>query len=649
MATNLIVSETKLAEDIANALLPEQRKHWSTVLRSPLWLCLLLAIAVRIVLIVHTNGVIDGDEALVGIQAQHILRGEHPIYFYGIPYFGSLEAYLVALVFAIAGSSVWALRAEPTILSVLIVWLTWRLAAVLVDMASLPGAARQNFMLVAALLAAVFPLYDTVLEIRTFGGYVEIFVLMQLLLLGTLQLTRRWDAGASKRELALRWAALGFIVGLGLWVDPLIIVAVVVAVLWIGGYCVFALRRLCCKTPGKLSQGIFSFRKRLLLALVTIPTALLGCAPALYWGARHQWQNVTYILNLGNGYASLNPTVHALYPTRLSLTAGLVKLYTTCVVPRIIGGSLPAESGSLLTTLHIFTLVLGVCCIVITALLLTLSFAVRRPLLTQVRQLAALPLLFAVSTAFFFCTSTAAVAGLDCTRDLAGRYATPLMLVLPFFFATTFTAMQLYVQHQAGQQTYEGAIEQRVVFAQNVRTRSWRHCAPIVQVVLFVVLFAYLGAQAATYRFTDAGHTFQSPYCTHAPAMNDTIMAYLQRQHIGYAWATNWIGYPMMFKSGGSLTLADPQPEMKNMAYFNRFPADVITVLHANRASFLVLVPHGDRHPQLLRLWDAEHISYHAVFFPSEPEADILLATPLSRTVSPFESKAYFALFHCSS
>ncbi len=195
-----------------------------------LWLCLLLALAVRVMLIIHTRGVIDGDEALVGIQAQHIVRGERPIYFYGIPYFGSLEAYLVALVFVVAGSSVWTLRAEPTLLSLVIVWLTWRLAAALADFAHLPLPAKWWFMFVAALLAAVFPLYDTVLELRTFGGYVEIFILMQLLLLGTLQLTRRWSEGASNRELALRWAALGFVIGLGLWLDPLIVSAVLVTV-----------------------------------------------------------------------------------------------------------------------------------------------------------------------------------------------------------------------------------------------------------------------------------------------------------------------------------------------------------------------------------------------------------------------------------
>lgn len=590
-----------------------------------LWLCLLLALAVRVMLIIHTRGVIDGDEALVGIQAQHIVRGERPIYFYGIPYFGSLEAYLVALVFVVAGSSVWTLRAEPTLLSLVIVWLTWRLAAALADFAHLPLPAKWWFMFVAALLAAVFPLYDTVLELRTFGGYVEIFILMQLLLLGTLQLTRRWSEGASNRELALRWAALGFVIGLGLWVDPLIVSAVLVTVLWIVGYVLFAINRSWRTSSTPPGQAIWMVCKKLLLAIVTIPAALLGCAPALYWGATHQWQNITYILNLGNGYASLDPATRALYPTRLALTTGLVKLYTTCVAPRVIGGALPSESGRLLTMLHTFTLVIGVCCVLITVALVAFSLVIRRPLLVQMRQLAALPLLFALSTAFFFCTSTAAVSGLGCTRDLAGRYATPLMLALPFFFATTFIFLHLLLSRQF------------VPFPSLAKT------------LLFLFLLVYLGAQTATYRLNDAGHTFQSPYCTHAPALNDSIIAYLQQHHIRYAWAANWVGYPIIFKTGGSLTLADPQPVMKNLVYFNRFPADVTAVLSANRASFLVIVKHGDRHPQLLRLFDAQHITYSAVFFPSQPEADILLVTPLSRTVSPFEPGPYFDIFHCSS
>jgi hypothetical protein len=64
----------------------------------PLLLCLLLALIIRAWLVYHTHGVIDGDEAMVGIQAQHILRGELPVYFFSQAYMGSLEAYLMALL-----------------------------------------------------------------------------------------------------------------------------------------------------------------------------------------------------------------------------------------------------------------------------------------------------------------------------------------------------------------------------------------------------------------------------------------------------------------------------------------------------------------------------------------------------------------------
>src|SRR5258708_17975030 len=88
------------------------KKHWYSFFFSPLWVCLLIALVLRLWLIVHTHGVIDGDESLVGRQAEHILQGEFPVYFYGHAYMGSLEVYLVALLFAIFGPSFWALLTE---------------------------------------------------------------------------------------------------------------------------------------------------------------------------------------------------------------------------------------------------------------------------------------------------------------------------------------------------------------------------------------------------------------------------------------------------------------------------------------------------------------------------------------------------------
>ena len=94
-----------------------EHQQWYKFLLSPLWLCLLITLGIRVFLIIHTHNVIEGDEALVGIQAERILHGDFPVYFYGQAYMGSLEAYLVAGLFALFGPSVWALRTESTLLS----------------------------------------------------------------------------------------------------------------------------------------------------------------------------------------------------------------------------------------------------------------------------------------------------------------------------------------------------------------------------------------------------------------------------------------------------------------------------------------------------------------------------------------------------
>src|SRR6266516_2866418 len=375
--------------------------------RIVLWVCLWLALLIRVWLVARTSGVIDGDEVLVGVQAEHILRGELPIYFYGQPYMGSLEAYLVALFVAIAGPSAWTLRAEPVLLSLVVVWLTWKLAAALADAAKLPsfdtsgylpprqGAyARLIFMSVAVLIAAIPPLYDGILELRTYGGYSETFILMLLLLLSAQQLTRRWHEGASRREIALRWAGIGLIVGVGFWIYPLIISA--------------------------------------------IPAGLLGFAPALYWGAAHQWQNISYILGLvvsASRYASIRQVTRS---------------YITCVAPRVISGAVPKEAP-LLALLHSPLLVVGGLCMFASAALVGIALLSQHPLLLRLQRLVTLPLLFGACTALIFCTSKASVyVVISCNYDIAGRYATPLVLALPFFFAAVFTVASMFVRERSG-------------------------------------------------------------------------------------------------------------------------------------------------------------------------------------------------------
>lgn len=594
---------------------------WST--RIAPTFCLILALLVRAWLVIHTQGVIDGDEALVGIQAQHILQGERPVYFYTQAYMGSLEAYLVALLFAIAGSSVWVFRSEAVLLSLVVVWLTWKLAVVLADFAHLPSSARRWFVSITTLFAAVPPLYDTVAELRMLGGYIETFVLMLLLLLSALQLIRRWQAGATSHELAWRWAGIGLIVGLGLWVNPLIVSAILAASIW-------------------MIWGIWRDRARqLFLMVAAIPTCLVGLSPALFWGATHQWQNVSYLLAAG-GNTYLRPEIHAEYPTRLAIFFGLVDLYTNCVGPRVISGALPAEDR-LLLMLHSPTLIAGLLSIFTTAMLVALSFLWPHALLLSMRRLAALSLLFAASTVFFFYVTTVAAPGLwSCNFDVAGRYATPIMLVLPFFFATVVTAIHLMM---VGKQACPQGIHKGCPYMSGafVRMNFPLGC----NALLLVLLLVSLCTQLYTYVLTDPGLTFQSPYCPSAPANDDLLINYMQGEHIRYVWASSWIAYPLVFKTNGAIIAADPRPLIYHQFDLNRIPANTDAVIHVDRPSMISMVRHDDRYPLLLRLLDRDHVTYRLARFPSEPGTDVLVVTPLSRTVLPLEMR-FSAAFVCN-
>ncbi len=656
-----------------------------------LWICLLVAAAVRVWLVMHTHGVIDGDEALVGIQAEHILRGELPVYFYGQPYLGSLETYCIALLFAIFGPSVWALRAEPILMSLILVWLTWRLASVLAGAAQLPPYARRYFVTIAALLAAVPPFYDGIAEMRTWGGLIETLVLMLLLLLSTLQLTRRWREGASKRELALRWAGTGFIVGLGFWIYPLIISAVLAAAAWIVYGAIAGVVTLRRQNAATLRQAITTMLAGLLPAVAAIPASLVGFAPALYWGATHQWQNVTYIVGLGGGTLL----------QRLSTIRKVTRLYATCVAPRVISGAVPRERAAL-AALHSPLLILGALCILASAALVAFSFLSQEPWLIRTRRLVGLPLLFGACTALIFCVSTVSASGLlsTCDADFAGRYGVPLVLALPFFFAAIFTAANMSISEWG--KTPMAAVED-VTATQNrpqpekspspsvgagvgmtrgrglygrPRGPRWpsrivgKHqtypsprqdatrVAPtfkavarlgiVAQGVLLAFLFSYLGMQVWTYGLAGAATTFQSPFCREAPANNDAIIAYMQGEHITRAWAPNLLGYPIVFKTDGGIIIANPLALTNPSQAIDRIPAYTSAVQQADRASFLVFARHDDQHPALLKMLDDEGVTYRASRFPSEPGFDVLVVTPVSRTVSPLESKAFDGFFICS-
>ncbi|MEO9057441.1 MAG: hypothetical protein ABI396_04630, partial [Ktedonobacteraceae bacterium] len=285
-------------------------------------------------------------------------------------------------------------------------------------------------------------------------------------------------------------------------------------------------------------------------------------------------------------------------------------------------------------------------CILATALLVMLSLVWHHPVLLRMRQLAVLPLLFALCSAIMFCTSIASAAGLiSFQNDIAGRYATPLMLALPFFFAMALTllSMALYSFFQQRRPQASQQETQLLLSRPTIKTANFV-MSIAAQALIGLLLLSYPGTQVYTYVLTDPDATYQSPSCPIAPAYDDGIISYLRQQHVHYAWAITWVGSPITFKTNSSIITADPRFLITHTG-LGRIPAYTEDVLHANRPAMLSIIRNNDPAPALLRTLDALHVTYSTARFPSEPGYQVLVVTSLSRTVSLFESKGFGPAF----
>src|SRR5205085_11258813 len=87
------------------------------------------AFTMHLTSMVFSNG--DGDQAVLGIMAYHIQRGEHPVFYYGQPYTGSLEAYAAALLFSVFVANDFTVRVPALAFSLAFVGAVYWLGAVL--------------------------------------------------------------------------------------------------------------------------------------------------------------------------------------------------------------------------------------------------------------------------------------------------------------------------------------------------------------------------------------------------------------------------------------------------------------------------------------------------------------------------------------
>ncbi len=206
------------------------------------------------------------DEALTGLMSLHILRGGPQVFYWGQPYLGAVDAYLVAAGFWLFGSSTFVLRLVVASTAVGWAWAAWSLAR---------RIAGEPFGLLAGLYLAVPPVFLAYIQLSSHGETVSLTLGTLLLAVAAALLDDR--VGARGRQVA--WVLLGLTGGLGWWTSQMmgmfLLAAAVVLVV---------ARPRVIREPGPyVALGVF----------------FVASAPFWIWNARHEWATFWHLATWG--------------------------------------------------------------------------------------------------------------------------------------------------------------------------------------------------------------------------------------------------------------------------------------------------------------------------------------------------------------
>lgn len=525
---------------------PDGLPAWAVLLAA-----LVLALGVRLYLILSAPGLLDGDEALVGLQAQAIATGTAhplPVFFYGQPYMGSLEAYVAAAIFRVAGSSVTGLRLAPLLSALALVTLTYWLAR------RTSGKSVAN---VAVLLAALPPLFIGGWTVKARGGYIEVLAQGEALLLVTHLLLYHADKTPRSRcggALAGLW---GLLTGLILWTNPVGLPYIAACVLWAIGVTIGRASRRAQRPPPSSSVHALGW-PRMILALVA--GLLVGGGPL--WLANLSSGGATFAYMLSGSSNGDGVGAHAL---------PVAGYFFSAVAPKLTGAWSPWSSLN--------PVPLGAAVLVLYAAA-TMLFALPDRALRVVfprrdddGQGRGLLFLFALIATMLFCVSSFGAGALNPYHwDTASRYALPLAGVTPIV-AGFFVA------------------------------RLWERSKAAGSVVL-AVLMATTGLG---YAALEPAAMFQSELWQKAPPSQAPLATFLEGHGIHDVWLNHWAGYPLMFVTQSKVVTADYNDVVLHGGP-NRLPWTLRTVGADPRAAYVLVT--GDDAPPLASLLHQRGTNY---------------------------------------
>src|SRR5713101_5050983 len=188
------------------------------------FLFIALAILLRIFLIAwgwpHSNADVD----TLGIMAMHIAyKGEHPIFFYGQNYMGTLQAYLGVAFFRLFGISVFSLRLGAVLFFALFLVIMYCLTSLLYT---------KKLALITLALLSLGSSIMLDAEIAGVTGYPELLFFGSLAMLLASWLALSYDQYASPNRRLWRSIAYGcwcLAAGLGFWSDFLMLVFILLS------------------------------------------------------------------------------------------------------------------------------------------------------------------------------------------------------------------------------------------------------------------------------------------------------------------------------------------------------------------------------------------------------------------------------------
>jgi hypothetical protein len=240
-------------------------------------------VALRLLLVALGWPPTNSDEGTMGLMAMHIAyQGDHPYFFYGQNYMGSLEAYLGAFFFRLfGGPSLFALRLSVILLVTLFFIALYVLTSFLFS--------RKLAVVTLIMLSIGSIPYLTRQTIATGGS-------SETLLFGTLAfLLAAWLAYTYKRVLPFQamwrvaaYGCWGLIVGLGMWSDMVVLPYFAVA---------------------GLLLLIFCWREVLTWAwIIMLICVFIGLTPLIKYDLSHHINSGAILLSLVHGSSATAPT-----------------------------------------------------------------------------------------------------------------------------------------------------------------------------------------------------------------------------------------------------------------------------------------------------------------------------------------------------